>query len=777
MSSAKIGVSIPQVNAREKVLGTAQYVGDMKIAGMLEGKVLRSPYPHARIVHIDTSRARALRGVKAVVTGADTPTNLFGFLHKEYRILATGKVRYAGEEVAAVAAVDDVTALDALELIRVEYEPLPAVFDPEEALEPGAPEVHDGSRNLAREIHIARGNIEEGFESSAAVYEATYEMGYQYHGYMEPMCTVAQVDPSGRLTVWVPTQSVFFTRQILAEALGLPQTDIRVIQTVTGGAFGGKLTEDLNTPICAFLSLKTGKPVRLLNNRLEDFLGARSSMPARVKLKMGLARDGEILAKDSVVVADNGAFSNLTLEQVLVTAFRTDSLHRLKNVRCHARLAYTNKIPSGTFRAFGTQQMAFPVDSHLAMLAEMIGMDPVEVHLRNAIKRGETSCHGWYMGSCGLIECLEKSRDAIGWQEKHGRQLGPPTRKRGVGIGSGIHVTANRQIADWDGSTVFLKVNFDGRVILTTGESDIGQGSNTVMAQICAEALGVPINHVTVNMPDTDTAPLSFGSVASRVTILAGNAIVRASREAREKLLSVAAETLNVSAEHLTIEEGFICRVGDSGRVMPLADAARMAMFRAGGEGIFIKATYDPPTTMADKETYYGNVAPAYSFAAMAAEVEVDTETGQVLLLDSFVADDCGRALNPRAVEGQVHGATVQGIGWALYEQFEFQDGRLVNGNFADYTMATADATPALRATIVESMEPNGPYGAKGASETAIVPIAGAIANAVYDAVGIRINSLPITPQKVLTALREKAQREAERDKQTGRAQKADLNA
>src|ERR1700692_578047 len=463
MSSAKIGVSVPQLNAREKVLGTAQYVGDMKIAGMLEAKVLRSPHPHARIAHIDTSRARALRGVKAVVTGADTPNNLFGFLHKEYRILAVDKVRYAGEEVAAVAAVDEVTALDALELIRVEYEPLPAVLDPEDALRPGATEIHAGSGNLAREIRIARGNIEEGFDRSVAVYEATYEMGYQYHGYLEPMCTLAQVDPNGRLTVWVPTQSVFFTRQILAEALAIPQTDIRVIQTLTGGAFGGKLTEDLNTPICAFLSLKTGRPVRLLNNRLEDFLGARSSMPARVTLKMGLARDGEILAKDSNVVADNGAFNNLTLEVLLVTAFRTDSLHRLKNVRCRARLAYTNKIPSGTFRAFGTQQMAFPVDSHLTMLAEMIGMDPVDVHLRNAIQQGDTSVHGWYMGSCGLSDCLEKSRDGIGWHEKHGRRLGNPTRRRGVGIGSGIHVTANRQMADWDGSTVFLQMNFDGR--------------------------------------------------------------------------------------------------------------------------------------------------------------------------------------------------------------------------------------------------------------------------------------------------------------------------
>jgi CO/xanthine dehydrogenase Mo-binding subunit len=763
MSKSLIGQSLPQVNAREKVLGTAKYVGDMKIAGMLEAKVLRSPHPHARIVNIDISRARKLPGVKAVVTGANTPNQLFGFLHKEYTIFAKDRVRYAGEEVAAVAAVDEATALNALELIEVEYETLPAVFDPELALQAGAPEVHAGTGNLAREINIARGDVDEAFKRCAAVYEATYDMGYQYHAYMEPMATVAQPEPDGRLTVWVPTQSVFFTRQILAEALGLPQTRLRVIQTVTGGGFGGKLTEDMNSPICAFLALHTGRPVRLQNNRLEDFLAARSSMPARVTLKMGLAKDGEILAKDATVIADNGAFNNLTLEQVLVTAFRSDSLHRLENVRCHARLAYTNKTPSGTFRAFGTQQMVFPVDAHLTMLAEMIGMDPVDVHLRNAIRQGETSVHGWYMGSCGLVECLEKSRDGIGWKEKHGMDQGDAVKKRGVGIGSGIHVTANRQIADWDGSTVFVKVNFDGRVILTTGESDIGQGSNTVLAQICAETLGIPIEHVTVNLPDTDTAPLSFGTVASRVTILAGNATIRAAKEAREILLEVAAKAANTDRAELSISEGVVIRTADGSKVFTLAEVAKLAMFRAGGEGVFTKATYDPPTNMADKQTYYGNVAPAYSFAAATAEVEVDTQTGQVDLVDCFVADDCGRAINPLWVEGQVNGAAVQGIGWALYEQFQYEDGRLINGNFADYTIATADAVPPLRTAIIESMEPNGPFGAKGASETAIVPIAGAIANAVYDAVGVRINSLPITPEKVLAGLREKAALEKER--------------
>jgi CO/xanthine dehydrogenase Mo-binding subunit len=758
MKPSTIGASVPQIRAREKVLGAAQYVGDMKVAGMLHGKVLRSPYPHARIVHVDTSRARALRGVKVVVTGADVPKRLWGPIHKEHHILAVDKVRFAGEEVAAVAAIDEATALDALELIRIEYEPLPAVLHPDEALKPGAPQVHDGHSNLAREIRINRGDVDAAFKSAAAIHEATYDMSYQYHGYMEPMGTLVVPDPSGRLTIYAPTQSVFFTRQFTAEALNVSSSELRVIQTEIGGAFGGKLTEDANTPIAAFLARKAGKPVRLVNNRLEDFLAARSSIPTRVWLKMGLAKDGRIVAKDSVIVADNGAYSGLAPEMVLVTAFRTDSLHRLENVRSHARLVFTNNLPSGTFRSFGTQQMAFPLDSHLTVLADMIGVDPVEVQLRNALRTGDTSVHGWRLGSCGLAECVERAASGVGWHEKRGGSPGASgTRRRGVGIGTGIHVTANRQLGNWDGSTVVVKVNEDGRVVLMTGESDLGQGSNTVLAQICAAELGVPLEHITVAQPDTDTSPFCLGTFASRVTILAGNAVIKAAREAKDKLLAMAAEKLEVAASDLVVEDGRIHVKGVEGHGMTVAEAARMHIFRRSGEGILVRATYDAPTEMADKQTFLGNVAPAYSFAALAAQVEVDTETGQVKIVDCFVADDCGKALNPLAVEGQINGAVLQGIGWALYENFEIEEGRLLNGNFADYHMPTAEASPVLRHAIVETIDPNGPFGAKGASETALVPVAGAIANAVADAIGARIISLPITPEKVLAALRAKS--------------------
>jgi CO/xanthine dehydrogenase Mo-binding subunit len=760
MSSPEVvGVSVPQVNAREKVLGRAQYVADIKMGGMLHAKVLRSPYAHARIVSIDASRARALRGVKLVVTGEDTPTCLWGVIRKEHRILASEKVRFVGEEVAAVVATDEATALDAIELIRVEYEELPALLTPAAALVEGAPELHPGTANVASDLRIARGDVEVGFRDSAAVYEAEYEVGYQYHGYMEPMGTVAAPGSDGKVTVWTPAQMIFVSRARIAEALGVEPSKVRVIQTVTGGGFGGKTGEDANAPITAYLALKAGRPVRLVNNRLEDFQAARASLPAKIWLKMGIAKDGRLLAKDAIITADNGAYSGCTSKMVQVTAMRIDNMMRIEHVRAHARLVFTNNLPSGTFRGFGGQQMAFPVNSHIHMLAEMIGMDPAEVHLRNAIRTGETSVHGWKIGSSGLTECIERACDGTRWKEKYGRRLSPErAKRRGVGLGCGIHVSGNRQIFNWDGATVFVKVEEDGRVLVVTGESDIGQGSNTVLTQIVAQELGVPVGSISVTTPDTDLSPFGLGSMASRVTILAGNAALQAAREAREKLLAMASDALEVAASDLTIEGGRIHVVGLPQKGMSVAEASRMHIFRTGGEGIYTKATYDPPTEASDSE-FYGNIAPAYSFTAQVFEVEVDTDTGKVRVVDGVCADDCGKALNPRAIEGQTFGAVAQGIGSALFEGYVVEGGRLLNGNFADYNLPTADSLPMLRSELVESNDPNGPYGAKGASETAIVPTAGAIANAIYDAVGVRINSLPITPEKILAGLREKAKR------------------
>jgi len=385
-----VGTSMPQVNAREKVTGTAVFVADMSLPQMLHAKVLRSPVPHARIAHIDVEPARRLPGVRAIITGADVRKK-HGLSVKDETILATDRVRFAGEEVAAVAAVDENVALDALELIRVDYEELPAVFDPLEALRPGAPEIHEGTANIAREVIVNRGDVEAGFKASHVIHEATYQSNYQYHAFTEPMGSLVSADAQGRLTVWCPTQSIYFTRHLLSEALDVPISTIRVIQTYIGGGFGGKLSDDRNTYITALLAMKAGRPVRLINSRLDDFLGNRPRVPQRVTLRMGVDRDGFIMAKESEIIADNGAYSGFAPEVMLVTSMRIDSMYRQTNVRAHARLVYTNKIPTGAFRGFGAPQMAFPLDSHLDALAEKLGLDPIEIRRRNAIQTGDVS--------------------------------------------------------------------------------------------------------------------------------------------------------------------------------------------------------------------------------------------------------------------------------------------------------------------------------------------------------------------------------------------------
>ena len=755
-NSSTLGTSVPQVTARAKVLGRAQYAGDIKLPGMLHGKVLRSPYPHARIASIDVSAALALPGVKAVLTGADAPKTMWGVHHKERRILAEGRVIFAGEEVAAVAAVTEEIARDALDLIRVDYEELPPLLTPEEAMSGGAPGVHPGRNNISHEIQFERGSVDAGFAQADVVYEATYNTHAQYPGYLEPMGTVAMIDAEGRLVVWTSTQSVFLARARLASALERPVSSIRVIQATTGGGFGGKLVEDANNLIAGLLAVKTGLPVRLVNNRLEDFLACCSSLPEKITLKIGMTKAGIIVAKDVRIIADCGAYSGLSAEVMHVSAMRSDNMHRLTNVRSHASLVYTNNPPHGAFRGFGGTQMQFALNSHLDMMARMLEMDPIHIHKRNAIAAGEVSVHGWQIGSTGLQECIDAATEAIGWDEKRKRPKAPGAKQRGVGMAAAMHVSGNRTIGNWDGSTVMLKVNEDGRVIVNSSECDMGQGAMTVLSQIVAHELNIPLAHVHVLAPDTDTAPFCIGSLASRVTIVAGNAAILAARQAREKLFEVAAGILGAGADQLEISGGAVRVIGEHERKTPLGDVARQHIWRHGGSGLQVSATWDANTVMHDAN-YYGNVAPAYSFAAQAVEVEVDTETGQVTVIDSYVSDDCGKAFNPQAIHGQSNGAVAQAIGWALYEQLQLEGGRLVNGNFADYTMPTADAVPMLRGGIVESNDPNGPYGAKGASETAILPGAPAIANAVYNAIGVRINDLPITPEKILAALHGKS--------------------
>ncbi len=751
MSESTLGRPIPQINARAKVLGRAVYAGDVQLPGMLHGKVLRSPHPHARIVSIDASAALALPGVRVVVTGADSPVTPWGVHHKERYILAKGVVRFAGEEVLALAADTEDIARDAIDRIRVEYEVLPSQLDPEAALAGEGPFVHAG-RTIAHEIAFSRGDVDSAFAGAFLVHEAEYATHAQYPGYLEPMASVARIDADGRLEVWTSTQSAFLARARLASALELPHSQVRVRQATTGGGFGAKIIEDANSLIAGLLALRSGRAVRLVNNRLEDFQAACSSVPERIRLRVGMDQDGRIVAKEVDIVAECGAYAGLAPEVMHVSAMRSDNMHRITNVRSRARMVYTHTPPHGAFRGFGGAQMLFALNVHLDEMAERLGLDPVLVHQRNAIGAGEVSVHGWKIGSTGLLDCIDQATAALQWTRKRASLPATGSRRRGVGLATAMHVSGNRTIGNWDGSTVAIRMNEDGRVLIQSGESDAGQGAMTMLAQIVAHELDIPLAHVHVALPDTDHSPWCIGSLASRVTIVAGNAAAVAARKVRDCLLDAAVHLFRAESADIELAGGTARLRADPARRATYPELVRAHVWRHGGEGIHVHGTWDADTVMPDDDLY-GNISPAYSFAAQAVEVEVDVDTGRVSVIDSFVADDCGKAFNPTAVHGQSNGAAAQAIGWALYEHLQLDEGRQMNGNLADYTMPTADALPSLRSGIVESNDPIGPYGAKGASETAILPGAPAIANAIHHAIGVRVRELPITPERVLAAL------------------------
>lgn len=758
-----LGTEVPQVNHRAKVLGRAQYAGDLKLPGMLHGAILRSPYAHARIVSIDTSAALALSGVKAVLTGQDAPATPWGGgPAKERYILAKDIVRFAGEEVAVVAAITEDIARDALDLIRIKYEELPPLLTTDESLAPGAPTVHpDRKNNIAHEIKFDRGDVETAFVSADLVYEATYNTSPQYPGYLEPMVSVASLEADDRLHVWTSTQTVFLARSRIAKALELPVSSVRVIQQATGGGFGGKIVEDDNQLVAGLLALHTRRPVRLLNNRLEDFLSCCSSVPERITLKLGMTREGIIVAKDVRIVADCGAYSGLAGEVMHVSAMRSDNMFRTMNVRCHASLVHTNTPPHGAFRGFGGSQMLFALNSHIDTMARKLKLDPTAIHDCNAIGAGETSVHGWKIQSTGFKQCIANATKAIDWTNKRAAPRGAGIRRRGVGMAGAMHVCGNRTMGNWDGSTVTLRLNEDGGLIAHNGECDMGQGATTMITQIIANEFKIPLAQVRLLAPDTDSAPYALGSFASRVTMSAGNAAIQASRAAHARLFALAAQLANAAPDEIELIDGGEVQVRGTDQRFSLARLAREHIWRHGGEALQVSETWDPPTVEPDADLY-GHCAPTHSFSAQAVEVEVDIETGQVTVLDSYLSDDLGLALNLNAVHGQANGGCVQAISWVLYESLQVEEGRILNGNFADYTMATAESVPMLRGGFVESLDPVGPYGAKASSETPILMAAPAIANAVYDAIGVRIRDLPITPEKVLAALRAKKEQQGD---------------
>ncbi len=754
-STSTIGRRIPRTDGPAKVRGTAEYVADIKRTGLLYGAVLRSPYAHARIRAIDTSAADALRGVKAVITAEDTPKRGWGAFRKDQYPLAVDKVRYAGEEVAAVAAVDLETAREAVRLIEVEWEELPAVLSIDEALADGAPLVHDNAPgNVTYHFSLERGDVDARFAASDVVVEGTWESDRQWHAAIETIGSVAEWDLHGRVTIWVNTQTPFLSRGRYAVALGVPERDVRIVQTEVGGGFGGKSGDDNNPVVCALLARKAGRAVRLINTREDEFLASRPRIPMRYHVRMGFTRDGRVQAKDIKVIADNGAYTGKSIAVLGAATVRHDALYKYPAVQADSTLVYTNLVPTGAFRGFGNPSADWAVEQAWDVAAEALGMDVVDLLRLNAVEPGDVSPHNHRITSCELKQCIDRAAELIDWRAKRAKRQ----PNRGLGMACSIHVSGRRSFGDYDGSSAVIRLNEDGRATIITGEGEIGQGAGTVLRQIAAEELGLPMDDVDVTKADTEVATHALGALASRVTYVAGNAVRLAAAAAREQLLQAAAGQLEVAATDLEVRDGRVMVKGAPGALgggVPVGDVARKQLYRPGGGPIVGVGDWDNPSELPD-ESRYGNESGAYNFVAEAVEVEVDPETGQFTVLEIAAGVDCGRVLNPLLAEGQVEGAIAQGLGLATSESFAWSDGRPQNPNFGDYKLPTAGDMPPLKIAFADSYEPSGPFGAKGVGEIALDPVPAALANAIYDAVGVRIRELPITAEKIQRALRER---------------------
>ena len=744
-----VGKDVPRTDAIAKVTGAAQYVADLHLPGMLHAAVLRSPHPHARIVKIDAAAAAALPGVKAVVTGTDTARRKWGCFRPDLYPLAIDKVRYVGDEVAAVAALDPETARAAIDRIKVEYEVLPAVLTLDEALAPHAPLVHDDAAgNVAHHFAFERGEVDAGFKASDVIVEGTWQSARQWHTALETIGCVAQWS-GGRVTMWCNTQTPFLARSRYAIALGVPEGEVRVIQTEVGGGFGGKSGDDNASVICALLAQKTGRPVKLVHTREEEFLASHPRMPIRYWVRLGFSRDGRVKAKDIKVLADNGAYTGKSQAILGAATVRHDALYKYPCARADATLVYTNLVPTGAFRGFGNPSADWAVEQAWDLAAEKLGIDVIALLRINAVEPGDVSPHNHKITSCELRQCIDKAAHMIGWDEKRKNRRSD----RGLGIGCSIHVNGRRSFGDWDGSSAIVRINDDGRATIITGEGEIGQGTLTVLRQIAAEELGLPYEHVDITRPDTDVQPYALGALASRVTYVAGNAVKRAAAAAAQQLLAAASAQFRLPPDELTIINGEIGPSrGRESEFKSVAAVVRAHIYQPNGAPIIGVGSFDNPSEFPD-ESRFGNESGAYNFAAQTVEVEVDRDTGKVTVLEIASVVDCGTVIHPSAAAGQVTGAATQGLGLALTEYFDWYNGTPTDPQFKDYPIPSAAMMPRIQVAFADSYEPSGPFGAKGLGEIGLDAIPAAIANAIADAVGVRITELPITAEKIYRAL------------------------
>ncbi|MBI2395853.1 MAG: molybdopterin-dependent oxidoreductase [Deltaproteobacteria bacterium] len=755
MSHRIIGSSRPRVDGVAKVTGAARYTDDLVLPRMLHGRILRSPHAHARIVSIDLGAARAIPGVHAAIVGEDLPVayGILPWTEDEYP-LAIGRALYVGDGVAAVAAVDERTAIAACEAIRVDYEPLPAVLTPEDALAHPELKVHESNKdgNVSKKVDLAFGDVEENLARADVVVEGEFHFESTTHAAIEPHCAIADFDARGRLTVWSTTQVPHYLHRALAKVLGLPEDRIRVVQPTIGGAFGGK-SEPFDLEFCAAkLAMIAGRPVKIRYTREEVFYAHRGRHPMKMRFRTGATRDGKLLAVDSKILIDGGAHSSFGLVTTYYSGQLLGAPYELPAYRFRSTRVFTNKPACGPKRGHGSVQPRFAIECQLDEIASQLGVDPIELRRRNAIGPDATTINGQRIGSNGILRCLEEVERASGWKEKH-RKL---PRGRGVGIAASTYISGTAYPIypnDMPQSSVVVKLDRSGQVLVTSGVSEIGQGVETMLAYVAAEELGCELEAIRVITGDTELCPVDLGAYSSRVTFMAGTAAIEAARKLRGMLVEAAAAALECDAAQVELDGGKVYARSQPDRVLSFVEVARLAETRFGT--LVTSGGYRTRKVGGDYRGGTIGASPAYSFTAHVAEVSVDELTGLVRVEDIWVAHDCGKALHPINVMGQMEGSAYMGFGEALFESHAFHADGLHRGpSLLDYKLPTTLDVPDLHALIVEANEPGGPYGGKEVGEGPLHPSIPAIANAIFDAVGIRLRALPFSPDRVRAALR-----------------------
>ena len=743
-----IGKAIPKLDAPDKLTGRATYLHDLVLTGMLHGRILRSQYPHARILNVDVSRAKRLTGVKAVITYQDTPKARFGFA-KDNLPLKGDKVRCLSDEVAAVAAIDEDIAAEAINLIKVDYQPLAAVFDIEQALAPGAPQIHESVPNntiTSLPFQFEYGDLGQAAEEADCIITDTFILPYVTHCCLGTLSCLASFDGRGRLTMWSNTQVPFLYQRELAGPLAMDPGDIRVIQPCIGGAFGRGLDVYPFEPICALLAAESGRPVKMVLARKEDFIASPTRQPCRIELKSGAKQDGTLLLREAKVVLDCGAYLSWGAVTPWMMMATSTTLYNHPATKFSSELVYTNNPTTGAMRGFGNLQITFAIESQMDALAAELGLDPLELRLKNANQPGQVSPQGFKITSCALSETIKRAAKALDWKGSRGKS-------RGWGLACMFHVGGGGRVYRSDGCGAIVKVDDSGHVVLITGATEIGQGSDSALAAIVAEELGVPLERVSVVNSDTDVKPWDVGAHASRTTFVAGNAARMAAAKAKEQIKEEAARLLEAHADDLEIKAGRVFVTGSPDKGLEYDKVIRARHFRSKGQIVTAEAFYDPPSEMLDKD-HKGNISAAYSFGTQAAQVEVDVETGKVRILKMVAAYDVGQVINLLGAEGSVHGGIHMGLGYALSEELLVKQGKILNPSLADYRLFTGQDMPPVEVFFVEGSDPAGPFGAKGLGEAGAIPVAPAIANAIFDATGVRLKQLPITPERLAAAIR-----------------------